>query len=69
MRVILYGLTTLKKKMKEKVCRHLLPGIEQIWEKITLEKYEGGLPASVGAEREPAAKLASALPGVPTFAI
>lgn len=33
--------------MKEKVCRHLLPGIEQIWEKITLEKYEG-----VGAKRK-----------------
>lgn len=55
--------------MKEKICGHLLPGIEQMWEKITLEKCEGGLPASVGAERRTAAKRENALPGVPTFAV
>lgn len=59
----------MKKKMKEKICGHLLPGIEQMWEKITLEKCEGGLPASVGAERRTAAKRENALPGVPTFAV
>lgn len=55
--------------MKEKICRHLLPGIEQMWEKMTLEKYEGELPASVGAERGTAAKQENAVPAVPTFAI
>lgn len=36
---------------------------------ITLEKYEGELPASVGAERGTAAKQENAVPAVPTFAI
>lgn len=40
-----------------------------MWEKITLEKYEGELPASVGAERGTAAKQENAVPAVPTFAI
>lgn len=42
----------------------MLPQTEQMWEKITPEKYEGGLPASWGPERTAVAQRASILPGV-----
>lgn len=40
-----------------------------MWEKITLEKYAGGLPASLGAEMGAVAQWASTFPGTHAFAI
>lgn len=48
---------------------YMLPRIEQMWEKISSEKYEGWLPASLRAERRAVAQQASILPGVHAFAI
>lgn len=52
-----------KKHERQDRQTYLLSGIEQMWEKITLKKYEGGLPASLGAERGAVAQWASTFSG------
>lgn len=69
MRSLLYGKTRLEKNERQDRQTYLLSGIEQMWEKITLEKYEGGLPASLGAEMGAVAQWASTFPGTHAFAI
>lgn len=53
-----------KKKDRDDMQTCLLPGTEQMWERITPEKYEGGLPASWGPERMAVAQRGSTVPGV-----
>lgn len=47
MRLLLYGKTRLEKNESNDMQSYLLPGSEQMWEKITPERYERGLPVAV----------------------